>query len=35
MVVGLLVRYAGHWFSAWPLQPVEKVSNLRHPAVSN
>ena len=33
MVVGLLARYANHWFSAPP--PVQKVSNLRHPSVSN
>lgn len=33
MVVGLLARYANHWFSAQP--PVPKVSNLRHPSVSN
>lgn len=32
MVVGLLVRYANHLFSGWP---DPKVSNLRHPSVSN
>lgn len=35
MVVGLLVRYADHWFSHGPVQPDQKVSNLRHPSVSN
>jgi len=30
MVVGLLARYANRWFSDWPLQPVQNVSNLRH-----
>jgi hypothetical protein len=32
MLVGLLVRYADHWFSG---RPIQKVSNLRQPAVSN
>lgn len=36
MVVGLLARYADRWFSAWqPAQSGPKVSNLRHPSVSN
>ncbi|HWU55571.1 MAG TPA: hypothetical protein VN175_08725 [Rhizomicrobium sp.] len=35
MVVGLLARYANHWFSASPPQPDQNVSNLRHPPVSN
>ena len=32
MLVGLLARYADRWFSGWP---APKVSNLRHPSVSN
>ncbi len=32
MLVGLLVRYANHWFSE---PPVQKVSNLGQPSVSN
>jgi hypothetical protein len=35
MLVGLLARYAGRWFSDWLPQPDQKVSNLRHPSVSN
>jgi hypothetical protein len=35
MVVGLLARYADHWFAHWSPQPEQKVSNLRHPSVSN
>ena len=35
MVAGLLARYADHWFAHWSPQPDQKVSNLRHPSVSN
>jgi hypothetical protein len=35
MVVGLLARYASHWFSGPPPRPDQNVSNLRHPSVSN
>jgi len=35
MLVGLLLRYANHWFPDQPLQQDQKVSNLRHPSVSN
>lgn len=35
MVVGLLARYADRWFFHLFPQPDPKVSNLRHPSVSN